>query len=167
MAADETGQILGTGIIIAQIVFGDNVINQLHWITEWLIAPFAWMNRSHRLHRLHRLNGLAGVEEHVLVQIRLLTVRFIADGASILFLCARLVRVDFHVHGQAGRLRERFITLLASEGTFAGVYSHVCVERARLREMLVTETAREWLFAGVIFHVLHQLRRLGERITAY
>lgn len=124
MLANETGQILATAaaavtasVSIAQVMFGDHVVNQLHRIAERLVAPFA----------LVRLYWFAGVEEHVLVQIRLLAVRFIADGASVLFV-AGLIQMDFHVHGQAGRLRERFIALFARKRTFARVYSHVRVQ---------------------------------------
>lgn len=119
LLANETGEILSASIGIAQVMFGDHVIDQLHWIIEWFIAPFALMLR---------LNWFAGMEEHVFVQIRLLAVRFIANGASILFLRADLTRMDFHVHGQTGGLRKRFITLLACKWTFARMYSHVGVQ---------------------------------------
>lgn len=127
LLANETGQILAAGAGIMQVMFGDHVINQLHRITERLVAPFALMLRL-------RLCS-SGVEEHVFVQIRLLAVRFLADGASILLL-AGFVRMDFHVNRQTGGLRERFRTILAVKRPLTCVDAHMRIEAVKMFEML-------------------------------
>lgn len=88
-----------------------HMMNELRRIGEWFVTPFAGVSFS-------------GVEEHVLVEIRLLAVRFLAICASELLFTRAM---DLHVHRQTGCLRKCFVTLFARKWLFTGVYSHMCI----------------------------------------
>lgn len=103
------------------VVLLRHMMNELCWICEWLIAPFARVRFSR-------------VEEHVLVEIRLLTVGLLAIWASKLL----LTLVHLHMHRQTGCLCECFVTLFARKWFFARVNPHMRGQRTWLSKSCKT-----------------------------
>lgn len=115
------------------------MMKQLCRITKRFVAPFAGVN------------GISGVEEHVLIEIRLLAVRLVTIGASKLLLTC----VHLQMHGQTGCLCKCFIAIFTFKWFFTRVNSHVSVKTPRLSERFLANATLKRFIARVMFHVLH------------
>lgn len=128
-----------------------NVFGQQSRAQELLATPFARVYIARHMH------------QHMLVQMRLMRVRFLANYTGI----HSVGGVYLRVCRQTRCLCELLITLIAAERLLARMDSHVRIQAARLRERFLTNAAGERFLARVIFHVLHQLVRLLERRQTY
>lgn len=91
------------------------------------------------------------VAQHVLVEVRLLAIRSLADVAPKRFLGTMYL----HVHGQAGGLREGLVTFGALVGLLSCMDARVRAQAAWLGKGLAANGTLKRFIARVLLQVLH------------